>query len=606
MNVDPRAEFLYKEFEKKLPPAVPSGPEPKSGQRARGGPGSPAGRILSTLEAPRRQIDRTIGDEFALLAAQANKIQKAVHYPIDPYDPSWSNRGADVWLLQNILGRIATGRVNAYMCAAGQGHCHEPGFFEQIGNAISKIPVVGDIAHIVGEVYSAPFNLAASIVKGERLDHALLDSLKGQIKIVKDVAPYAQTVVSLVPGVGTGVAAAIGAGAALAEGKSLDGIAKAAIKGALPGGAVAAAAFDVAMKAASGENVGKAALESARNLVPAGPAQKAFDIGVAVATGEKLQNAVVRGLTSLAPAQLQDIAAVGQKAISTTPGLSDALKSVAPGAATQGFQLAAGLLSHSGMSEKALAAVRAKLPSAVRQGFDAALKSQEKHLAWLSNVTSGAAPAPAPEPTLPPRSTPKPTEPPKHAAATPKPPEPHAAPSATPKPPEPAKASAKTASTPKPPEPKPSSTPKPSEPTPQAPGGPRAYGPYPSGMVSGLGATLPYGPYGALSAPPHPLHPHGGGHRSPVRPFVRGGARWPGGWWPWIPYNPDGVTAVETCRVWGNPIDMPHAMQQAALTALGASGGQPATVRGPDGVLYLFSYESGALTARPCAAAAIS
>jgi hypothetical protein len=45
-------------------------------------------------------------------------------------------------------------------------------------------------------------------------------------------------------------------------------------------------------------------------------------------------------------------------------------------------------------------------------------------------------------------------------------------------------------------------------------------------------------------------------------------------------------------------------MAQAAGQALGASRGKPTTVRGPDNVLYLFSVEDGAQTARPCAAVA--
>jgi len=47
-------------------------------------------------------------------------------------------------------------------------------------------------------------------------------------------------------------------------------------------------------------------------------------------------------------------------------------------------------------------------------------------------------------------------------------------------------------------------------------------------------------------------------------------------------------------------------MEKAARSALGASQGRPTTVRGPDNVLYLFAYENGALTARPCAAVAAS
>jgi hypothetical protein len=43
-------------------------------------------------------------------------------------------------------------------------------------------------------------------------------------------------------------------------------------------------------------------------------------------------------------------------------------------------------------------------------------------------------------------------------------------------------------------------------------------------------------------------------------------------------------------------------MQTSAKVALGASQGRPTTMRGEDGVLYLFSSENGGITARPCAA----
>lgn len=458
-----------------------------------------------------------------------------------------------------------------------QWHTHtsfDPGvIISNIGDAISKIPVVGDIVHIAGEAVAAPFNLVKNIASGERLDHALLGALKDQVQIVKDVAPYAQTVVSLVPGIGTGVAAAIGAGAALAEGKSIDEAAKAAIKGAIPGGAIAAAGFDAAMKVASGENVGKAALESARNLVPAGPAQKAFDIGVAVATGEKLQNAVARGVMSLAPDALQGLMGVGQKAIASTPGLSNVVKGLA-GEAQKGAQLAAGLMGQAGMSEKAFAAARSKLASAAKQGFDAVLNAQAGHLPWVSNVT-GTPLSPELKASVAELYR-------KAAAKNPAPhvPEPKATPKAAPHVPEPHK------SAPKAPEP-----PKPHEPPSHAPAAPQ-----------GAPSKVAYEPYphaGSLNAPPHPHLPHGhhGGH-----PLTRGGPRWGGGapWWG-IPYIPEQVVVETTCRTWGAPIEMPPAMVTAARAALGASRGQPTTIRGPDGALYLFAFENGVLTARPCA-----
>ena len=254
-----------------------------------------------------------------------------------------------------------------------------------VEHTVSKIPVVGDVTHIVGEIAVAPLHIATAIASGERLDHVALGALKDQIKIVKDVAPYAQTVVSLVPGVGTGVGAAIGMGAALAEGQSITAAAKSAIRGALPGGALAASGFDLAMKVASGENVAKATLESARGTLPP-EAQKAYDIGVAVATGEKIQTALVKGIASAAPAQLQTAIAAGEQAIGATPGLADALKSVPAGDAAQGFKLAAGLLSHAAVGEPVLTAARSNLSPAGRQGFDAALQTQTPHTAWVANV----------------------------------------------------------------------------------------------------------------------------------------------------------------------------------------------------------------------------
>jgi hypothetical protein len=500
-------------------------------------------------------------------------------------------------------------------------------------HAAEQVPIYGQAVHLVGEVYGTPIRLADSIASGARLDHALVGELKNQLKIAKEAAPYAQTVVALVPGIGTGVAAAIGAGAALAEGQSITEAAKAAIRGAVPGGAIGAAAYDTALKVAAGENVGQAALESARALIPAGPGQKAFDIGLAVATGEKIQTALAKGLMSIAPGQLQTILAAGEKALSSTPGLAEAVKSVAPGAAAEGFQLAAGLLSHSGINEKALTAARSVLPADVRQGFDTMLKTQESHLTWLKNVTSAPVAPRAPAALEPPKRAPA-------ASAAPAQPAPQAL-----EPPKRATA--------------PAGTPQPLTPPARAPGAAVRYAPYPKHMgalsgppptcrslgdpisnmphamrnaglsaVNGSGgrSRMVHGPdgndylfaleggvltarqcfsEGTLNAPPHDGHGHGGGghggHAHPAaRPFMRGGRGGRGWGGPWA-YE---VIGTATCRTWGDPIDMTADMASSANAALGGSGGRPTTVRGPDNVLYLFTLENGVPTARPCASAA--
>jgi hypothetical protein len=132
------------------------------------------------------------------------------------------------------------------------------------------------------------FDLVKNLVKGERIDKALMKNLKAAVKDVKSNAKYAQVVASVVPGLGTGVAAGIAGAAALAEGKRIDSALIAADKGALPGGPIAAAAFDTAVGLAKGKRIDKIALEVARNQLPSG-ARRAFDTGVALAHGRNLQ-----------------------------------------------------------------------------------------------------------------------------------------------------------------------------------------------------------------------------------------------------------------------------------------------------------------------------
>lgn len=525
---------------------------------------------------------------------------------------------------------------------------------ESVVHAVSKVPVIGDVTQIVADTYTAPFKLVDSIASGARLDKAALGAIKEQVRIAKAAAPYAQTVVALVPGVGTGVAAAIGAGAALAEGQSITEAAKAAIRGSVPGGALGATAFDTAMKVAAGENVGQAALESARNLVPDGPARQAFDIGVAVATGEKLQNALARGLMNMTSKQIGDLGMAGAKIISSTPGLSDAFKAISE-KAKPGFTLAAGLLGQAGINEKALTAVRSKLSSDLRAGFDAALRAQEAHLPWLKNVTNP--PPPEPIPTAPPvrlTAAPKPPPAPVRLTAAPKPPPAPVRLTAAPKAPSSAPPRM-TAAVP----PKAAGAP---------PSGivPGEFGPYPT-LGVGVGATGAAWRWFVVYANGLPLsqqgprwltdyeaaretagwlestqgrgyigsvarwdwdpnlqrwrqaggtlagggghhggghhgggHGHGGhgGHRFSQRVYA--GRQWEP-WWG-VPWYPDVVERIETCRTWGEPTAMSHSVEVAGKAALGASGGRPTTVRGPDGLLYLFAFENGIMTARPCTA----
>ncbi len=282
---------------------------------------------------------------------------------------------APVTLPVKAVSAAATGAVQAVANAAGINVKIDP----------IEIPIVSDVSNIIASAAAQPFKLADAIASGERIDKALVDNFKRDLKIIKDVAPYVQTVVSFVPGIGTGVSAAIAAGAALAEGKSIDEVAKAALRGAVPGGPAAAAAFDTAMSVASGESIDKALVEAARNRLPEGVRQ-AFDIGVAVATGENIQNSIAKGLSELAPAELKNIVDTGAKTVAKIAPLANAIKGIAAGEPQEGFKLAAGLLSQKGISEKAVSAVRGKLSPAKLAGFDAALKVQAPKIGWLKNV----------------------------------------------------------------------------------------------------------------------------------------------------------------------------------------------------------------------------
>ena len=119
-------------------------------------------------------------------------------------------------------------------------------------------------------------------------------------KILGPVWNIAQTGVSFIPGVGSAVSAGMAAAAALGRGESLKDIGLAAAKNALPGGPLAAAAFDVAIGLANGKNIGAAALAAARSRVPGGDLGKAaFDAAISVSQGHKPD--LIRAVASAIP-----------------------------------------------------------------------------------------------------------------------------------------------------------------------------------------------------------------------------------------------------------------------------------------------------------------
>lgn len=421
------------------------------------------------------------------------------------------------------------------------------------------------------------------------------------LEIAGDVLMVAQVVISFVPGVGAGINAAIAAGGALARGENISDAVVSAAKNALPGGPIAAKAFDVAWSVgksvAAGVPLDEAAVAATRAALPDGAAQTAFDTALALAHAQNAQQALLGVTKSLAPEAGRAAAALFKDPDLLKLPIAEAAKLLhSDPASVQAAKVAldSNKTLHPPATEKRmppqlkqappppgpdpklvanLAAVARAKPQAkdaevlyVAVAGDDVISRNANRLSpkLISNMIAVARHFPNAKDaevlyvaSLPPELK----KPPQLKEAAPMPP--------------------KTAPTPA---------------APQAVA--HAYGPYPKNM-----------PAHGLSAPPmHPHHvPQHGGHHGGggFRPSTfRGGRGGPGWWWD-VPWSPTVVTATETCRVWGNPVALPPDMVNAARTALNVSKGQPTTVRGPDNVLYLFSFENGALTARPCAAVAV-
>src|SRR6478752_2669864 len=146
-------------------------------------------------------------------------------------------------------------------------------------SALGKIPVIGPLANAAGNLMLLPANTVNQLAAGGRIDRVALGSLKSALANVKAIAPYAQTVLSFVPGVGQGLSGAIGASMALAAGQSISDALLAGVKGAIPGGPLA-----------KGEKVSQVVIDAALKQLPP-EAQKAVQIGAAIGQAKSIQDA---------------------------------------------------------------------------------------------------------------------------------------------------------------------------------------------------------------------------------------------------------------------------------------------------------------------------
>jgi hypothetical protein len=181
---------------------------------------------------------------------------------------------------------------------------------------------VGSVAKVVGKVasgvvssvvdwYTWPYQVAYHIAQGQRIDKAAINGLHTAMHAARVLGPYVEAVVSFVPGIGTPVAAAIGGGLALAEGKPIDEVFLAATAGAIPGGVFVKDAYDI----------GKAAVEKKPMLqvIEEGVLDLASNLGVVIP--DEAKDMLVHGL-GLAQDTINGVALAAsdvQKAVEMVP-----------------------------------------------------------------------------------------------------------------------------------------------------------------------------------------------------------------------------------------------------------------------------------------------
>lgn len=183
---------------------------------------------------------------------------------------------------------------------------------QTVSRTVSKIPVLGSIARAGTSLMLLPAAAAAQLVQGKRIDRIAIDQFKSAVKSARTLGPYAQTVLSFVPGVGTGISAGLGGALALAEGQNITQAVESAVKSALPGGPLAQAAFSVASGVMHGNRIDSIAL----NALPIAPAQKALLVrGLTaakdLAAGKRVDQVLLDQALKQLPPHLQKAVQIG-------------------------------------------------------------------------------------------------------------------------------------------------------------------------------------------------------------------------------------------------------------------------------------------------------
>ena len=211
-------------------------------------------------------------------------------------------------------GKVAGGAVDIVNDAA-----------HTIGKGLDYIPVIGPLYSALWTHVTSPLDVFNRVVQGQPINTAFLDTLHSELRVAKTVAPYAQMVMQIVPGVGPIASGAISAGIALAEGQTIDQALLEGVKGALPGGPLAKAAFTATQKALQGQNIGDAissaavqqALSTAGVSVPDSASTvlaAGVNVSKGIVQGKDIKDATVSAAIQALPAASKELAIAAQQA----------------------------------------------------------------------------------------------------------------------------------------------------------------------------------------------------------------------------------------------------------------------------------------------------
>lgn len=277
-------------------------------------------------------------------------------------------------------------------------------------HAVSKIPVLGTAVNLA----LLPATAANQLLAGKRIDRIAMDQFHSALKGVKTLAPYVQTVISFVPGVGTGISAGLGGALALASGQSISEAMLAAAKSAIPGGPAAQAAFSIASDVMQGKPITTIAVDA----LPVSPeAKRAVLQGLhaakALASGQKVSQVFLDNALQALPPAARTAVQVGV-ALGHAKNLQEAAGAAVQGAQSLAASRSAGLqaaqhfaqgirtpavihaLTQAEQSRQALSHIAAAASAGHQQARHVLAAYQQIHAAPFPVLAPRPSPAPRP------------------------------------------------------------------------------------------------------------------------------------------------------------------------------------------------------------------